>query len=112
MRLILFGIITIAVFISGVAIGVRYHDYDVLCDNKPIAHILNKNLQTSGGLYLPKGTVVPLQECKHTDRFELKFYLSHLPEHKNAFIPFKSESGDDLEKLKRKSIYQYGLEID
>jgi len=111
-NLILFGLIIIAVFISGVAIGLRYHDYDVLCDNKPIAHILKKNLKSSSGLYLPKGTIVPLQECKHADRFTLKFYLSHLPENTDAFVPFKPETDDDLENLRRKTIYQYGLEVD
>lgn len=62
-----------AVFVGGVTVGMKYPDFDVMCDNKPIAYRLKADLSTDSGLILPKGTIVPLQKCEYADRFSLKF---------------------------------------
>jgi hypothetical protein len=100
----------IAVFAAGVLLGMKYHDFDVLCDNSPEAYVLNADLRTENGIILPKGTIVPRQECKHEDRFHLSFYLPHLFDHDDLFIPFTPENDKDLLALKRGTIFQYGLE--
>jgi hypothetical protein len=101
----------IGIFFAGVSIGFQYHDFDVLCETKPKAYILKKALYSDNGIYLPKGTVVPLQECKNADRFVLKFYLSHLPENVNVFLPYEAKTKEDKTSIMRESIYYYGLEV-
>ena len=100
-----------AVFAGGVTVGMKYHDFDVMCDNTPRAYRLKVDLKTDNGLTLPKGTIVPLQKCEYADRFSLKFYLPHMPEHIDAFTPFTPENKTGEKELQRGTVFQYGLKI-
>ena len=103
-------ILVLAAFFGGAILGMRYHDFDVLCDNHSEAYVLTTDLRTENGIFLPKGTIIPLQKCEYAERFSLKFYLAHIHDHTDAFAPFVPKSKEDQLALSRGTIFQYGLE--
>jgi len=103
-------IFVVAAFIGGVMLGVKYHDFDVLCGNNSEAYVLATDLRAENGIFLPKGTIIPLQKCEYADRFSVRFYLTHLHDHIDAFVPFEPKSKEDQLALIRGTIFQYGLE--
>ena len=90
-------------------LGMKYHDFDVMCDSNSKAYVLTTDLRTGNGIFLPKGTIIPLQKCEYADRFSVKFYLTHIPDHIDAFVPFEPKTKKDQLALSRGTIFQYGL---
>jgi len=108
LKIALLIIFVFAALIGGVVLGMKYHDFDVLCDNNFEAYVSTTDLRAENGIFLPKKTIIPLQKCEYA-RFSVKFYLTHLPDHIDVFVPFqpkgKKEGSTGLESWNNFSIW-------
>ncbi len=76
-RILIFGSLTIVIFISGFVAGDYLSEYDVLCEKNFSPHKLQREFKSKDGIIIPVGTIVYVRGCKPNTDVLLNFYVDN-----------------------------------